>query len=202
MVHPKSWRAAWAAAAAILFLASVHPVYASQEATGTGVLQCPVAIEGEIVPLTLSITHPVAVTWTIDPNAAQPFAAPDFCIQNNSKARVRVTVQSLAAVEQPVLDDPEEVLLQDVAPDAYEWPALNAADSMRYIALGLFARADSGWDTGACEDTLYAVEIEDNLLGKLAASGAGDMGLTACHGLAISQSFAAAHTLVLAFAID
>ncbi len=202
MAKAKNRRATWACCTVLICLAFVQPIHASQQATGTGALQCPVAIEGEIAPLTLSITHPVAVTWTIDPNTQQPFAAPDFCIQNNSKVRVQVAVQSLAAVEQPVLDDPAEILLEDVAPDAYSWQSLNAADSARYIALGLFARADSGWDAGACEDALYAVAIDNNMLGKLPASGAGDIGLTACHGLAIAQSFTAAHTLILAFAID
>jgi len=186
----------------VMGLAGVQPASASETAVGTGAVECQVPIEGEILPLTLSVTHPVAVSWSIDPNSDTPFAAPDFSVENNSKVRIRTAVKSLAAVTVPVLSDPSEILLLDAAPTAMNWAALNTEDSMRYIALGVFARAASGWDAGARETPAYAVEIDDMLLGCLAAGGSGSVGLTACHGLAISQTFCAAHTLVFTFSID
>ncbi|NLN45778.1 MAG: hypothetical protein GX153_04310 [Clostridiaceae bacterium] len=189
-------------AVTVVTFAGVRPVSASETATGTGLVECQVPVEGEILPLTLSVTHPVAVSWSIDPNSDTPFAAPDFFVENNSKVRIRTTVKSLAAVTAPVLSDPSEILLLDAAPAAMDWTSLNAEDSMRYIALGVFAREASGWDAGAHQTPAYAVEIDDTLLGSLAAGGSGSVGLTACHGLAISQSFCAAHTLVFTFSID
>jgi hypothetical protein len=186
----------------VMEFAGVHPVSSTGIATGTGVVDCQVPVEGIILPLTLSVTHPVAVSWSIDPNSDTPFAAPDFSVENNSKVRIRATVKSLEAVAAPVLSDPSEILLLDAAPAAKDWEALNTEDSMRYIALGVFARAASGWDAGARETPVYAVDIDDTLLGSLAAGGSGSVGLTACHGLAISQTFCAAHTLVFTFSID
>ena len=186
----------------VMEIAGVQPISATGIATGTGAVECQVPVEGEILPLTLSVTHPVAVSLSIDPNSSTPFVAPDFFVENNSKVRIRTTVKSLAAVTAPVLSDPSEILLLDAAPAAMDWSALNAEDSMRYIALGVFARAASGWDAGARETPAYAVDIDDTLLGSLAAGGSGSVGLTACHGLAISQTFYAAHTLVFTFSID
>ncbi len=73
----------------VMEFAGVHPVSSTGIATGTGVVDCQVPVEGIILPLTLSVTHPVAVSWSIDPNSSTPFVAPDFFVENNSKVRIR-----------------------------------------------------------------------------------------------------------------
>ncbi len=46
----------------VMGLAGVQQASASETAVGTGAVECQVPIEGEILPLTLSVTHPVAVS--------------------------------------------------------------------------------------------------------------------------------------------
>ena len=181
---------------------SIVPVSASDIASGTGSVQQSIPMEGTISSLTLSVTHPITVAWSINPNHAVPFAAPDFQITNNSKVRIHVILKSLTAVTAPVTGNPDEILLTDVAANGKDWLNLNRLDSMKYIALGLQAYPQSGWDAGHRETAAYAVDISNTPLGDLAAGQNGSIGITANHGLAISNAFVAAHTLVFTFTID
>ena len=181
---------------------SIVPASASGIASGTGSVQKAIPMEGYILPLTLSVTHPITVAWSINPNNDVPFSAPDFQITNNSKVGIHVILKSLSAATGPATGNPAEILLTDVAANAKDWTNLNRLDSMKYIALGLQANPTSGWRTGFRETAAYAVDINNTPLGELAAEQSGSIGITANHGLAISSAFVAAHTLVFTFAID
>lgn len=191
-----------AAAALLVATAGAAPAQAADIAFGEGSIERVIPVTGSIGTLTLSVTHPVAAAWTIDPNNENPFTAPDIEITNLSKVRIRVGIQSLAAAAAPVLDDPDEVLLEDVGAADKPWDLLNAEDSMRFIALGVFARQQTGWDSGAHESVAYAADIDGTPMGTLSAGGSGAIGFSACHGLAVARRFVAAHTLVLTFSVD
>ncbi len=201
MKHRNMPRSLLAWATALMIAAAASPVSA-ETVTGTGSVGRVIPMEGTISPLILCVTHPVSIAWSIDPNSAVPFSAPDFAITNNSTARIVVNVKSFEAAAQPILGDPAEILLEDVGAGSKNWPLLNAADSMRYIALGISPFVQSGWDIGARDSVAYAADIGDTFMGRLSAGQSGVLGLSALHGFAITRSFVAAHTLVLSFALD
>ncbi len=164
-------------------------------ATGTGDVTATVPVEGTIDALTISVTHPATIAYTIDPNtgANGDFIAPDIPITNNTKVPVNITVQSLSSTPGGTIQ------FTDVAEDVKDWANLNLSDSKEFIALGVLIDDPLGWDAGYFEYIHYAYWADSTMFGSLAANATGIMTLTAEHGLAFDQSYTAMHSLIFMF---
>jgi hypothetical protein len=132
-------------------------------------------INGSISPLTISITHPINVAYAISPDA-ETFTAPDVKVTNNTKVAVIATVESLKAASGGTLT------FTDVDPSAKAWRSLNLADSKKYIALGISAKGNSGWNSGYSTSTHWAVNNSPLQVGTLNPSTSGALSLTADYG--------------------
>ncbi|MFT8889391.1 MAG: DUF5057 domain-containing protein [Ethanoligenens sp.] len=148
----------------------------------------------------ISVTHPVGVSYAIDPNSAEPFTAPDLNVTNNSTIPIRVSVLRLAAAAGGSLQ------MNDVLPAKYtDWSKLTAAQTRSDIALGLRVKetaAGSGtWSEIDQYAPLYAAAISGKTsLGVLNPNGAvGKLSFTAKYGLAWDQAYTAVHQLTLYF---
>lgn len=146
----------------------------------------------------VSITHPVSISYSIDPNSNKPFTAPDIPITNHSTFPVKVSVASLKAASG----------FNDVSPTAYtDWNSLTAAQTKNGIALAVGvkeATAGSGaWAAIDRQSPIYASDITaEATLGTLEANGAsGNLTLAAKYGLAWSKAQTTVHNLVLNFEI-
>ena len=180
----------------LLLIATAVPAFASDTtATGTGDVSSTVPVEGTIEALTISVTHPATLAYTIDPNTGEngDFIAPDIPITNNTKVPVNITVQSLASSTGGTLQ------FTDVANDAKDWANLNLADSKTYLALGVKVKDAVGWNVGYDVSTHYAVKADPTLFGSLPAATTGTMTLEANFGLAFDQSYTAMHSLIFMF---
>ena len=160
--------------------------------TGTGNVNSVVPIVGSINALTISITHPVNISYSIDPNSEDGFICSDINIQNNSKVPVKIQILSFA------IANDSDLAFQDVLPDGIEWSNLSLEDSKRYIALGLMYVDESQWMTPQSDllDPLYAVEINNSYIGALAKGAIGTLRLYGKHGLAFDGNYSARHELV------
>jgi hypothetical protein len=144
----------------------------------------------------ISVTHPVSVSYSINPNSGTVFSAPDIPITNNSDMPINVTVQSLRSVSGGSLT------FTDVDPTAKSWNTLNLADSKRYIALGVRARDANGWNSGYNTGTFWSVSTAPMLVGALNPSAMGNLTLTADSGLAFDSAYTAAHSLSFLFQLQ
>lgn len=160
--------------------------------TGTGAVCGEVALNGSISPLTISVTHPVNVAYAISPDA-ETFTAPDITVTNNTKAAVIATVASIKAASGGSLT------FTDVDPSSKAWRSLNLADSKKYIALGIGAKAKSGWNDGYNTATHWASDGNPFQIGTLNSGTSGTLNLTADYGLAFDSSYTANHSLLFTF---
>ncbi len=179
-----------------IFALSAVPAFADDTvSSGDGDVTATVPVEGTINALTISVTHPASLAYTIDPNTGEngDFIAPDIPITNNTKVPVNITVQSLASSAGGTLQ------FTDVASDAKEWASLNLADSKTYLALGVKVKDATGWNEGYYADTHQAVNVDPTLFGSLPANTTGTMTLEAYFGLAFDQSYTAMHNLIFMF---
>lgn len=160
--------------------------------TGTGNVNSVVPIIGSIKALTISITHPVNISYSIDPNSEDGFLSSDISIKNNSKVPVKIHIASFA-----VADD-SDLPFQDVLPDGIEWSSLSLEDSKRYIALGLMYVDESQWmiPQSDLQNPLYAIEIDDTYIGAIAKGATGTLRLCGKHGLAFDGSYSSRHELI------
>lgn len=163
--------------------------------TGTGDITATVPVEGSISALTISVTHPATLAYTIDPNSGDTgeFIASDIPVTNNTKVPVNITVQSLTSSTGGTIQ------FTDVANDAKDWANLNLADSKTYIALGVNIKEAIGWSEGYDEGVHYAIETEPTLFGSLPADSTGTLTMVADFGLAFDQSYTAMHSLIFMF---
>lgn len=182
-------------ALALSAVCGISAMAADTTDTGTGTVTGNVTINGSISSLIISVTHPLSVDYVIDPNSGTTgsFTAPDIAIKNLTKCPVNVTVSSLKAAAGGT------VTLTDVAVTDKTWASLNAADSKKYIAVGIKAKDSNGWGTGYSTATHYAVKDTASLIGSLAANATGTLTLTANYGLAFDGAYTAKHSLVLLF---
>lgn len=184
------------AAVMLLLISTAVSAFASDAtATGEGDVSATVPVEGTIEALTISVTHPATLAYTIDPNTGidGDFIAPDIPITNNTKVPVNITVQSLASSAGGTLQ------FTDVANDAKDWANLNLADSKTYIALGIKIKDNVGWNAEYNPYFHYAVKADSTLFGSLPANVTGTMTLEANFGLAFDQSYTAMHSLIFMF---
>ena len=70
-----------------IFAFSAVPAFADDTTTeGTGDVTATVPVEGSISAITISVTHPATVAYTIDPNSGltNDIVAPDISLVNNT----------------------------------------------------------------------------------------------------------------------
>ena len=184
-------------AVAMLLVMSTSVTALADDATtsGDGDVTVTVPVEGTIEALTISVTHPATLAYTIDPNTGTngEFVAPDIPITNNTKVPVNITVQSLTSSTGGTIQ------FTDVASDAQDWANLSLADSKTYIALGIKVKDETGWNEGYSTGMHYAVAADPTLFGSLPANATGTMALEANFGLAFDQSYTAMHNLIFMF---
>lgn len=179
----------------LVMVTSVTALADDATSTGDGDVTATVPVEGSINALTISVTHPATLAYTIDPNtgANGDFIAPDIPITNNTKVPVNITVQSLAS------STGGSIQFTDIAQDAKDWANLNLVDSKTYIALGIKIKDAVGWNVGYDTDAHYAVKADSTLFGSLPANATGTMTMEANFGLAFDQSYTAMHSLIFMF---
>lgn len=181
--------------AAVMALSAVT-VSAADTATetGTGQVSATVPVTGTIQPLTISVTHPISAAYAINPDA-NTFSAPALAITNNTAAPVNVTVQSLAS------SSGGSIQFTDKLPGDENWSSLSAADSKKYIALGITADNSSGWNSGASTTTDWAAGGTAAAIGSLNTGATGKLNLSADFGKAFDGSYTAAHNVVFSFSL-
>jgi hypothetical protein len=162
--------------------------------SGAGSVTGTVGVTGAITPLTISVTHPVTVAYAIDPNTGSTtdITSPAVSVTNNTKVPVKVTVSSLTATSGGTLT------FTDAAAASKTWSSLNAADSKKYISLGIKATS-TGWNTGYSTSTFASTGSSPLTIGSLGSAATGTMSLVADHGLAFDSNYTANHNLVFKF---
>ncbi len=144
----------------------------------------------------VSVTHPVSIGYSIDPNSSTPFTAPDIPITNHSTFPIKVSVAGLKAI----------FGIGDVAPTSYsDCNSLTAAQTGSGIALGvgISKTVSSGWMAVDRTTPVYTCNLASEVpLGTLGANGAsGNLALTAKFGLAWASARTVSHKLTLNFDI-
>ena len=160
--------------------------------TGTGNVSSIVPIVGSINALEISITHPINISYSIDPNSEDGFYWADIQIQNNSKVPVNISIQSFHA-------SPEgDIVFQDVLPDSYDWDNLNKEETKSYIALGIKYVDETQWLISQSKliEPLYAVEINNTYIGTLDKDAIVALRLCGYHGLAFDGNYVSEHELI------
>lgn len=162
---------------------------------GEGDASTPIPIEGSISALTVSVTHPATISYTIDPNNGDTtgIIAPQITLVNNTLVPVRVTVESMFSIPGGTLQ------FTDVLPTDRDWANLSVADSKEFIALGIKIPSAMEWNPGYNENTYYAFDMTMVEFGTLNHNCMGVFTLVANHGLAFDQSYTAKHSLFFMF---
>jgi alpha-tubulin suppressor-like RCC1 family protein len=165
--------------------------------TGAGEVDSIIPVTGTIDALTISITHPIVVAYTINPDSENGFVAQDIRITNNSRVAVGVTIQSFKSTPGGTLQ------FTDVSPDRIDWDNLNLAESKMYIALGLRYKDENEWINAKPEfaNPFYAVKINNTLLGTLGKNSSASIMLSARHGLSFDRLYTAKHSSILVFSL-
>lgn len=160
--------------------------------TGSGDVFSTVPVGGTINSTQISITHPVNIFYSIDPNSEDGFYSADFHIQNNSKVPVKIHIESFQASSHG------DLVFQDVLPNSMDWHALNTQETQSYIALGLQYVDHTQWLYSQPElmEPLYAVEIDNTFIGALSKESSAAFQLHGYHGLAFDGNYTAKHDLV------
>lgn len=175
----------------------IYTIYAKDSAGNESVAYVTVSCVDNMI----SITHPLTVNYTIDPNLPTPFAADDICLINNSRIKVNVSIEEFASIPRG------NITLTDVMPSYFsDWNALTTSQTKQYIALGVKVKETisfGGWNYINTSSTIYAAEIDDPIwLGTLNSNGAqGKIQLSANHGLAWDGNYTVKHRLTLLFIV-
>ena len=148
----------------------------------------------------ITVTHPVSIAYSINPNSSTPFTAQDIPITNQSLVKITVSVQSFAPATGGTLT------MTNASPTKYaDWTKLTASQTKTDIALSLCVKETSTgsgtWASINQSSPLYAANITGKtLLGTLNGSGAaGNLKLSALCGLAWDAAYTSKHNLVLVF---
>jgi hypothetical protein len=148
---------------------------------------------------TISVTHPISVSFSINPNILTPYRADDISLINNSRIKVRVSIAGLnnsTAGGKPAV----------VSPSFFtNWSSLTAYQTKSYIALGVKIKETSagsgGWYSILNSSVIYGSGIINPVpVGILNANGArGSLVFDIRYGLAWDSTFTAAYSLTLIF---
>lgn len=101
-----------------------------------------IPVNGIINALTISVTHPATVSYSIEPNAdaGYIFIAPDIQITNNTKVPIIVALNSLASSAGGTIQ------FTDMDPTTQiDWDNMGIVESKEYIALGLTLKDEMEW---------------------------------------------------------
>ncbi len=143
---------------------------------------------------TISITHPLTVSYTIDPNTETLTGGEIPIINNSQHIGVSVSVQSFTTTG-----------IANVTPDQYaDWRVLTAAQTAGSIALGLKVKEASpsagGWNKISQTSAFYSTSPENPVqLGIINVCGTGNLSLCAKYGLAWASQTSVQHNLTLVF---
>lgn len=179
-----------AAISCVLPVSAATPT--TQTVTGTGSVTATVPVSGTVQATTISVTVPINASYAINPDA-NTFTAPALAVTNNSVVPINVGVQSLTADTSGTITDK--------LPTDENWAALDAADSARYLALGVGITDGSGWNTGYNTSTDWAAAKTPVQFGTLASGATGNMNLTGQFGRAISKTITPTGSLVFSFSL-
>jgi hypothetical protein len=151
----------------------------------------------------ISVTHLVSTSYIMNPNSGIPFYMSDIIITNNSRIKVKVSVQSFNSVPGG------SITFTDVPPGYFlNWNSLTSTQTKKYIALGVQvaepAVSPAGWYAINAVSPVYGAEIVNPvLLGTLNPNGAkGNLRFTAKYGQAWDGNYTAKHQLALIFDTD
>jgi hypothetical protein len=164
--------------------------------TGEGDASATVPVEGTISALTVSVTHPATIAYSIDPNTGDTYGiiAPEITLVNNTLVPVRVTVESMFSTPGGTLQ------FADVLPTDRDWANLSVADSKEFIAIGLEIPPNAmEWNVGYNTGTYYAADMTMVEFGTLNYGCMGVLTLVANHGLAFDQAYTSMHSLFFMF---
>ena len=151
-------------------------------------------IDLSYVDNTISVTHPISVSYTIDPNTGI-LTAPNITITNNNQ-HIGLEVSILSFVSSDI---------KDVMPNAFaNWNTLMAAQTQLNLAIGIGVKeqfpSSGGWASIINNTTEYAAQITSPVeLGILNAGGSGNLSLSANFGLAWSNQRTVTQSLTLIF---
>ena len=173
-----------------------YTIYAADAAGNESVSTAAVSY----VSSAITVTHPVAISYAINPNNATPFSAANLSITNQSLIPVSVSVQNLSST------GGGSITLHDVPPTKYsDWSKLTVAQTKSDIALGISVSetsiSSSTWSTISQSSPIYAANISSAvLMGVLNPNGAiGNLKLSAYYGLSWDNAYASTHSLTLLF---
>ena len=171
---------------------SPYPIFnnAMKTTMGTGDVLSTVPVVGSISALEISITHPLNISYSINPNIEESFICPDIEIQNNSLVPVKIAIESFKASAEG------DIVFEDVMPDIMDWDTLNRQETKQYIALGLDYVDENQWLISQQGMPIYAADIDNDFIGALSSGGMGTLKLYCHHGLAFDGEYSSMHDLI------
>jgi len=189
-------------AAVVLCMPVMTAFAATATDTGTDGMTANIPFVGTIQAASINIYHPVSVAYTIDPNS-NSIISPDITIKNLDACAIQVKAISLATASGG------QIQFTDVGPGDKDWANLNAADSKKYIALGIGA-SGTGWrgstNQGYAAPHYYAVDTgtKDMVFGFIDGTLSNNvtsatLTLDGKFGRAFDQAYTCVHNLVLEF---
>lgn len=151
-----------------------------------------VSVVGSIIPTIVSVDIPSeALSFTLNPNleTRQQFIASDFSISNNSRAPIKLGIQSF---------EQTTTLLNDVLPDKYDsWEGLNKTQS-KDIALALEPQPSNSW-ISLNEGLYYVANTSSVELGQIKGNSTVDFKFSALHGQAFAEPLNPQYRLTFVF---
>jgi len=132
----------------------------------------------------ISVTVPLNVTCTINPNVEDGFTYGDISVQNNALAPVKISVGGFAQKDGAfTLLAPDEI----ESATGLSWDALNGEQSAEYLSIGINA-ADTGWQERLANEYVYADNVSElSPLGIVAGKVTAPLELEAHYGRSFKE---------------
>lgn len=175
---------------AMVLSLSIVPVFATDTATGTGSAEGDVTLNGSVSALNISVTHPISIAWSVNPNTAT-VTFPNITITNNTAVTINVKLDDLYVDTAGVTDSGSR--------EASVWTNMSAADAPKNIAVGIKRGAAAGWG-GTWTGTFWADSPAVDV-GTIAASEGASLTGEVQYALAFSSTTTFTHTLELIFTL-
>ena len=147
---------------------------------------------------TITISHPLSVSFLLNPNISTPFSSGDVILNNQSRIKVRVSLVGISNITK----DSKPV---NVSPAQFtNWNALTAAQSAQNIALGVKIKetttSSNGWYAISNTAIIYGGGLSSPAsLGVVNPGGSGTLSIQGKSGLAFSGSMAVGYHMILLF---
>lgn len=150
----------------------------------------------------ISVTHPISVNYTINPNSSTPFSCSDIPVKNNMQhMNLKVFLQSFSSANGGALK------LNDVSPEKYQdWNKLTCSETKSDIAMAAQVKetaiSAASWSEIDRNMPLYAATLQAPAqFGILSPGGTGNISLSAKCGLAWDRNYTADEQLTFRFEI-